>query len=130
MFDKYIICEDGFGNVSDGDKVTGFQLKARLPYYRGLGISMVENLAINVDGVEMPRQAVRVTLHGNTYTLDEMETEYDDRWEFGEVGIVTVEKPGGLVAGKHKIEVSPSLRISYLPFILTGKDSKELTIAA
>lgn len=129
MFDKYIICEDGFRNVSVGDKVTGFELNARLPYYRGLGISMIEDLAIKVDGVEIPRQAIRVTLHGNTYSLDEMEQEYDDRWEFGEKGLITVDKPGGLTPGKHEIELSPSLRISYLPFILVGKDTKELTLA-
>ena len=128
MFDKYIICEDGFRNVSTGNKVTGFQFNARLPYYRGLGISMVEDIAIKVDGVEIPRQAIRVTLHGNTYTLDEMEKEYDDRWEFGEKGLVTVDLPGGLTPGKHKLELSPSLRISYLPFTLVGQDIKELTL--
>jgi hypothetical protein len=130
MFDKYIICENDFQNITDGGKVTGFQLKARLPYYRGLGISMVEDLSLKVDGESIPRQAIRVTLHGNTYTLDEMEKEDEDRWEFGEEGLLTVDKPGGLAEGKHKIELSPSLRISYLPFTLVGTDTKELVLAA
>lgn len=129
MFDKYIICESGFQNITDGGKVTGFQLKARLPYYRGLGISMVEELSLKVDGNQIPRQAIQVTLHGNTYTLDEMETEYDDRWEFGEEGLLTVQHPGGLTPGRHKIELSPSLRISYLPFTLVGTDAKTLELA-
>ena len=129
MFDKYIICENGFQNITASGKVTGFQFKARLPYYRGLGISMVEDLGIKVDGNPVPRQAIRVTLHGSTYTLDEMEKEYEDRWEFGEEGLVTVQQPGGLTAGKHKIELSPSLRISYLPFILVGRDTKILDLA-
>jgi hypothetical protein len=129
MFDKYIICENGFRNISEGGKATGFQFKARLPYYRGLGISMVEDLKLKVDGNEVPRQAIQVTLHGNTYTLDQMETEYDDRWEFGEEGLLTVQHPGGLTAGKHQIELSPSLRISYLPFILVGTDTKTLELA-
>ena len=128
MFDKYIVCEDGFENISEGDQITGFQFKARLPYYRGLGISMVEDLAVKVDGEVIPRQAIQVTLHGNTYTLDEMETEYDDRWEFGEKGVVLVRKPGGLAFGKHEVEVAPFLRVSYLPFILTGQDSKVLSL--
>lgn len=129
MFDKYIVCEDGFQNIIEGDQVTGFQFQARLPYYRGLGISMVENLVVKVDGDEIPRDAIQVTLHGNTYTLDEMETEYDDRWEFGEKGVVSVHKAGGLAPGKYEIEVSPFLRVSYLPFILTGQDAKELSLA-
>jgi hypothetical protein len=129
MFDKYIICEDGFQNTVDGGKITGFQFKARLPYYRGLGISMIEDFRINVDSEEIPREDIRVTLHGNTYTLDEMESEYEDRWEFGEKGIVKVHKPGGLTSGDHQIEMVPYLRISYLPFILTGEDSKILRLA-
>ncbi len=130
MFDKYIICEDGFQNVAEGGQVIGFQLKARLPYYRGLGISMVEDLGVKIDSEPVAREAIRVTLHGKTYTLDEMESEYDDRWEFGEPGVVTVRKPGGLTSGAHTVEVSPQLRVSYLPFILKGHDVKTLTLAA
>ncbi len=128
MFDKYIICEDGFKNVKKGEAVTGFQFQCRLPYYRGLGISMVEELNITVDGQEIPREAVQVELHGNVYTLDEMEINYEDRWEFGEKGIVTIQKAGGLQEGDHTIFVSPHLRISYLPFTLVGKDEKTLKI--
>lgn len=128
MFDKYIIVEDGFRNVVEGDEVRGFQVKARLPYYRGLGLSMVENVAVTVDGEAIPREAIRVTLHGNTYTLDEMEHELDDRWEFGEVGTLTVEKPGGLATGEHTVELAPTLRISYLPFPLSGRDTKRLRL--
>ena len=37
LFEKYIICEDGFGNLYDEKgECTGFQLKVRLPYYRGV----------------------------------------------------------------------------------------------
>ncbi len=56
---------------------------------------MVESLVVTVDDQRFSRQAVRVTLHGSTYTLDEMEQEYEDRWEFGEEGIVTVRKSRG-----------------------------------
>ena len=128
MFDKYMICEHDFRNVIEAGKLTGFQFKARLPYYRGIGISMIESLGVVLDGQRFPREAIRVTLHGNAYTLDEMETEYEDRWEFGEEGIVTVQKPGGLSAGLHKIETDVVLRISYLPFLLTGGDNKVLEL--
>lgn len=130
MFDKYIIVEDGFSNVAQGGKVTSFQLGARLPYYRGLGLSMVEAIDLTVDGEAFPRDTLHVTLHGRTYTLDEMEREAEDRWEFGEVGILTVEKPGGLAQGPHKIELAERLRISYFPFPLVGRDTKVLSLAA
>lgn len=129
MFDKYIICEDLFRNVTENGKVIGFQFNARLPYYRGLGISMIENLAVTVDAESFPREAVRATLHGNTYTLDQMEKEYVDRWEFGEEGTLTVLKPGGLSQGEHHVAMQAQLRISYLPWPLIGKDNKTLTLA-
>jgi hypothetical protein len=129
MFEKYMICEQDFRNVIEDERITGFQFKARLPYYRGLGISMIEDLSVTVDAQRYPRESLRVTIHGNTYTLDEMEQEYEDRWEFGEEGILTVQKPGGLTPGLHKIEMEDTLRISYLPFLLTGKDNKVLELA-
>jgi hypothetical protein len=129
MFDQYMICEHDFRNVVECGQVTGFQFFARLPYYRGLGISMVEDLAITVDGQRYPRESIRVSLHGNVYSLDEMEHEYEDRWEFGEEVIVFVQKPGGLGHGLHKIEMQDTLRISYLPFLLTGNDHKVLELA-
>lgn len=130
VFDQYMICEHNFRNAVEGGRVAGFQFNARLPYYRGLGISMVEDLAVTVDGQRFPREAIRVTLHGNTYSLDEMEHEYEDRWEFGEEAVVSVQKPGGLVRGLHKIEMQDTLRISYLPFLLTGSDYKVLELVA
>ena len=129
MFEKYMIGEDGFSNVVADGKVTGFQFNARLPYYRGLGVSMIENIWLTVDGADIPQDKIRVTLHGHTYTLDEMEHESEDRWEFGEVGIVTVDRVGGLQPGTHTIKMKDHLRISYLPFPLYGESTKELRLA-
>jgi hypothetical protein len=129
MFDKYIICEQDFRNVVEFGEITGFQFRARLPYYRRLGLSMIEDLAVAVDGKAIPRAALRVTLHGNTYTLSEMETEYEDAWEFGEEAVITVHLPGGLPPGPHQIGMEDTLRISYLPFLSTGSDSKVLELA-
>ncbi len=128
MFDKYMICEDTVRNVVKDGRVAGFELGARLPYYRGLGLSMVEDVAVSVDGEKIQRESVRVTLRGRTYTLDEMETEYEDRWEMGEVATVTVLKPGGLNAGPHTIELVERLRVAYLPFPLIGRDLKQVTV--
>jgi len=107
----------------------GFALEARLPYYRGLGLSMVENIAVTVDGESYPREAVRFTVRGTTYTLDEMETCYDNRWNFGEKALITV-LGARLAPGPHKVTVSVRKRISYLPFVPTMTASKELALAA
>ena len=45
MFEKYMILTQEFKNVKDGPNVTGFQVKVRLPYYRGVWLSTVDPLA-------------------------------------------------------------------------------------
>lgn len=130
MMDNKMICTDLFENVVDGGETVGFAFLGRLPYYRGLGLSMIEDIAVTVDGTAIAREDVRLTVHGNTYTLDEMETVYDDRWNFGEKARITALKPGGLAPGKHTIGFAVRMRVSYLPFVPTTKDSKELALAA
>lgn len=129
MFDNKIIVPDSLERVTDVDGKPGFAVLARLPYYRGLGLSMVEDIAVTIDGEKIPRSDVRFSVRGRTWTLDQMETEYGDRWNFGEKARVLVQKAGGLSPGKHVVELAIRMRISYLPFVPTTGDRKELAAA-
>jgi Domain of unknown function (DUF6379) len=126
MFDNKIIVPNSLETLDDGQ---GFAVQARLPYYRGLGLSMIEDIAVTVDGEAIPRKDIRFSVRGNSWTLDEMETEYGDRWNFGEKARVIVNKPGGLAKGEHEVEVGVRMRISYLPFTPTTTDRKVLQLA-
>jgi hypothetical protein len=128
MFDRYIIVDDSLRNVGDGGEPSGFAFEVRMPYYRGLGLSMVEDVAVTVDGRRYAREDIAFSVHGHTYTLDELETEYEDRWEFGEPATVTVKQPGGLGPGEHVVVNEQRLRISYLPWPGGGRDEKRLRI--
>lgn len=130
MMDQHMLCDDGFENVVDGDKTTGFALRARLPYYRGLGLSMVEDIAVSVDGQAAPREAVRLALRGRSWRLDEMETCFDEKWNFGEKAQVVVAHPGGLTPGAHRVDLAIRYRVSYLPFVPTTRTGRQLTLAA
>ncbi len=130
MMDNKMICTELFENVVENGQTTGFAFLGRLPYYRGLGLSMIEDIQVSVDGEAIPRDDVRFSVRGKTYTLDQMETAYDDRWNFGEKARIIALKPGGLSAGKHKIEFAVRMRVSYLPFVPTTRDTKELALAA
>ena len=129
MFDKYMIVGEEFKNVEKNGEVTGFQLGERLPYYRGITLSLVGTTDLVVDGERYSPDQISVTLHGNTYKLTELEDQTRDRWEFGEVGILTVAKPGGLEPGEHQVQLTQQLKISYVPFGFKGSDAKKLTIA-
>ena len=125
MMDNKMIVDGSLENV-DG----GFAFQGRLPYYRGLGLSMVEDILVSVDGEAVPREDIRFSVRGKTYTLDEMETVYDDRWNFGEKAKIIVLKSGGLTPGEHRVEFATRLRISYLPMVPTTRDAKDLALAA
>ncbi len=125
MMDNKMIIED---SLESSD--LGFAFYGRLPYYRGLGLSMIEDIQVTVDGETVAREDVRFYVRGKTYTLDQMETVYDDRWNFGEKAKIIAMKPGGLAPGKHAIDFAVRMRVSYLPFVPTTKDTKELAVAA
>ncbi len=130
MFEKYMIVPEEARNVSDKQgRAIGFQFGARLPYYRGLGLSMVEEINVKVDGEQILPDRLALTLHGNTYTLAQLETVYNDRWEMGEVAFITVQKDGGLSKGEHHIDLLLNLRVSYMPFPQIRKASKNILIA-
>jgi len=127
MYDKHIIYPDSLHNLADG---SGFALGVRLPYYRGQPLSVVEDIAVKVDGVAVPREQVRFSVRGKSWTLDQLEENTAERWEFGEVAEVSVLQPQGLAAGEHEVAVGVQLRISYLPWSPVTNCSRTETIAA
>ena len=130
MFDKYIIVPEGFRNTSTDTGPDGYELGIRLPYYRGLGLSMVEAIDLTVDGTPVPADALTLTVHGNSYAVTELPAVFDDRWEMGEIATLSVASPGGLTAGEHEISVAQRLRISYMPVPGGGRDTKTLHLTA
>src|SRR3954451_19680925 len=129
MFDRYIIVGEEFKNVRKNGEVTGFQIGKRLPYYRGVVLSIIGPNELVVDGERYSPDKISVTLHGKTYEWSELEDTINDRWEFGEVGILNVEKPGGLPPGEHKVELIQHMNISYVPGGFVGRDAKTLSLA-
>lgn len=129
MFDKYMIVESGFKNVKEGAEIKGFQLAIRLPYYRGVVLSLVGKMDITVDGELMTYENMTLTLDGKSYPVTAMADDFTTKWEFGNIGTITVEKPGGLTPGEHKVELRQHMNISYVPGGFYGEDAKTLTLA-
>jgi hypothetical protein len=129
MYDKYLIVGEEFKNVVEGGKITGFQFGLRLPYYRGVVCSLVGKTELTVDGEPVDYEKMFVTIGGRTIKMTELENEPVHKWEFGNIGIVKVDKPGGLKPGEHKLEVSQHMKISYVPGGFKGHDLKVLNLA-
>jgi Domain of unknown function (DUF6379) len=114
MLDRDVIQQKGFKNVG-GDEPTGFQVAVRCPYYRGIWASLLEGAELSLDGETYGADDVRWTLRGKTFTSAELPEATDERWPFEEPAILTVDKPGGLEAGLHEVQVSVIWRWSYIP---------------
>lgn len=111
MYEKYMIVPELAQNTENG-----FEIGARLPYYRGVSLSMVEEIEVTVDGETLPQNAVALNIYGITYNLEQRENELNDRWEMGDVAMLQIDKAGGLSKGEHTIGLKINLRIGYMPF--------------
>lgn len=120
MFARHMYNPKSFKNVVVDHKVIGFQFDFRIQYYRGVTLSIIRNIEVNVDGEEFKREDIRFTLEGDTFTLDEMETVITYRWKFGQFATITVLKDGGLTSGKHHIKATQTIAPSYMPVILVN----------
>lgn len=131
MFDEMIIREGSVRNVVDADgAVTGFSFATHMPYYRGLGLSMIEVPEVAVDGVAVSEEDLRFTYNGVTRTFAELADVSDVRWELRTFATITVLRDGGLAAGEHEIFVNLRLRVSYLPFLSENRFTRTVTVAA
>jgi hypothetical protein len=126
MFDKYIVCDDSLRGRTDGRP--GGVVQVRMPYYRGLGLSMVEAVDLTLDGTPIPAERTNFTVHGNTYTFAELPSVFDDRWEMGEPADLTFETDQPVEAGDHQVAIAVRLRISYMPVPSGGRDVKTLSL--
>jgi len=104
VFTKFALGEAPVENVVENGEVIGFRFNMREPDYRGMFLSCLMDIKVIVDGEEFPRSAISFTLQSGTYTLENLDTEVFNRWNYIEQGTVLVRKPGGLAKGPHHIE--------------------------
>ena len=116
LLERDLIQSVGFRNVRENGQITGFQLRLRMPSYRGMAASLIDGVAVKVgDLVEVPADVPLWTLQGQTYTLQELWDGDGVRWPLEDAAIVTVPHPGGLPVGVHEVSIELRLRMSYIP---------------
>lgn len=128
MFAKHMYNPVGFKNTVVDNKVIGFQFDMKIQYYRGITLSIIRNIEVWVDSESYPREDIRFTVNGETFTLEEMRTVIDNRWLFGQYATVAVMKEGGLKAGTHHIECTQTIAPSYMPFVLVNPGEYDFEI--
>ena len=130
MFDNNVFLENTCKNIENSGQVTGFELKTNITYYRGIPLSMVNEIGVEVDGKKIPREDIVCSVDGvDWFTLDEMETVTTYKWEYGEPLAVRVLREGGLPKGTHEVALDVIIRTAYIPVPIAGRKVRTVEIA-
>jgi hypothetical protein len=130
MAGRQIYNPNGFANIEENGTVTGYQFQFKAQYYRGITLSIVRDIKINMDGKEVKRDDIRLAVNGESFTLEEMRTVVDPdyRWEFGDYATVSVAESGGLAKGEHHLKAIQVIDPSYMPFQVEAVCETNFTI--
>lgn len=129
MFDAYVFTEGTCKNIELDDQIVGFQLQTLITYYRGIPCSMIHDIKVAVDGIEVSKDLIRFSPDGKDFfTLDELETVTTYKWEYGEQRIVQVLQPGGLTTGEHEVTLTTTIRVAYIPVPFSGTRTRNVVI--
>lgn len=96
----------------------GFEVKARLNWYRSLPLSCVENVRLSLDGVEIVPVDIFFGINDHSYSLQDLPNLTGGTWYVQDSAILQVKQPGKVVPGEtHTIEAEITLRA---PYIMVG----------
>ena len=129
MFDNNVFINGTCRNTVENGAVIGYELQTNITYYRGIPLSMVEFIQVEVDGVEAPVESIRISVDENDwFTLKEAETVTTYKWEYGEPLYIRV-LGEGLTSGEHKVKLTVATRTAYIPVPLVGIKERDIVIA-
>ena len=113
--EREVIQSVGFRNIKKDGKVVGFQLKIRLPYYRGVFLSQLRPGTLLIDGERFEKEDIIWHINGEDYTYEEMKTDFHTHWSVLTPAVLKVRKEGGLAQGYHDITYGFCFTSSYMP---------------
>lgn len=129
MFDGYVFTPDSYRPVIEDGLTVGFEMDTRIPYYRGIPLSVVDDVRVVVDGEQVPPEDIRFTADGGAhwFTLEEMWTVASFRGEYRNEATVRVLREGGLSAGEHEITLYIRVRVEYVPMPIGREMTRVVT---
>lgn len=130
FFDYYAFLEDSYRDIMDQGQVKGFEFKTKITYYRGIPLSMIAGIDILVDHEPVDQSKIHFSPDGEKwFTIEQMRTETNEKWEFGSPATVFVEFPGGLPKGEHAITVRTTITVAYSPMNFMGERTRTISIS-
>lgn len=128
MLERDCIQARGFRNLYDenGEK-TGFQIRVRLVYYRGIWLSQLRPGKVIIDGEEILPKDIIWEVGGQRYTVNEIKGAGNAHWDVTNPAIVYVKKKGGLKEGYHTVKIEYRFSSSYMPPAIDTLISETMT---
>jgi len=115
MVEHKFIQSSGFRNVGPEGAREGFEVRIRLPNYRGMRMSLFDGVDVTIDGETFSYEQNAIRLRDQVFDLAALREAADVRWEPFEWASVVVPKRGGLTPGIHHVAVCARVRSPYFP---------------
>jgi hypothetical protein len=94
-------------------------VEVRLPWYRALPGSCIAGAGLRVDGVDAPKDSLRWTMNGRTFTFDELVDETEEWWFPTDSVVLSGDVPVASGDADHEVDVDLTL---YIPYIVIGEN--------
>jgi hypothetical protein len=108
--DDTILTDDSLRSHPDG-----LGIAVKIPWYRSLWLSSVSDIAVTVDGAQVPRETLRAELGGRRYRIEELAEQSETLWFLQDRLVVVVPRDRPAAAGDQvDVEVSMAVRLPYM----------------
>jgi len=131
MYDKQILSDANARSVWANGKKYGYQFQVTINYYRGLPISCIDQITMEIDGEKVPYEQMFIQHRGYEWPyLDILKDTCptDIYWLFGEPLTVVVKNGEGIEQGIHHCKLTLGTRRSYTPTMVSVCE-KDVTFA-
>ena len=109
-----IVKKDSFRNLYINGAKNGFEFDVQLGYYRGHYLSDIDELKVELDGEEMPQEAVTFEINGKELPVYKLTYAVTEFWSQVEPARIRVIKKGGVADGEHELKFTLMMRVPYM----------------
>jgi hypothetical protein len=93
----------------------GISVSVQLPWYRSLWLSAVDDVAATVNGVQIPKEALRFELQGKSYSIAELPDQWETLWFVADKPDIIIPLDRVPESGEEiDVEVILTLRLLYM----------------
>jgi hypothetical protein len=134
LFDEDVLAGVGLASP-EPEASPAVRLQLRLPWYRSLPLSCIEQLTVAIDGDELPQDRLAVVVNGDSHPLTDVAELHEVWWFVLDTIDLRVSSPEDWSPGAHQVDLALQLRIPYgdphfrdIRFTQVAQCTKELTL--